>query len=684
MAIHPALIRPSSIVVVGGTDNLQAPGGRLLKNLLDHHFEGRLYVVNPKKNRVQGLTAYPDVKDLPEQVDLAIIAIPARFVEEVVRILAREKGTRGFIIISAGFADTGPEGKALEERIVAEVERVGGSLLGPNNIGLINTHYAGVFTTPVPRLDPNGVDLISGSGATAVFIMEAAMPLGLRFNSVWTVGNAAQIGVEDVLEHLDATYTDARGRTLMIYAETVKHPKKWLRHARSLVEKGARIVAVKAGSSQAGSRAASSHTGAMATPDAAVDALFAKAGILRAHGRLDMIYRAGVFRFPQPASRRMIVVTHAGGPAVMLTDVLEKNGFRVPEINHPKARELENEVLFPGASVKNPIDILATGTAEQLDKVLAYSLEYFAPGAISVIFGSPGLFPVDKAYDVIDRYIRKSPVPVYPVMPSLINTAREMENFRRKGHFHFTDEVMFGRALGDVSRRPPLFPLPGQKDENLRKQLLNLIEGHSGYLEPGRVRDLLQTAGLPVVEQILVSQIEDLDGIADDFFPMVMKVVGPVHKTESGGVRLNVTSPDEARQHFNELMQIPKAKAVLIQPLIHSPLEMYAGLKKNAKFGHLLLFGQGGTDLEIRKDVQKTLVPAGIEELNFYLKRLSVYPLLKGYRGQKGIDIPAWINLLEKLSVLAVNLPEIEEMDLNPVLFVKTKPVIVDARIRIR
>ncbi len=683
MPIHPALIRPSSIVVVGGSDNLHAPGGRLLKNLMDHHFDGKLYVVNPKKARVQGLPSYPDVKDLPGRVDLALIAIPARFVEDVVRTLARKKGTRGFIIISAGFADTGPEGKALEQRIAAEVERVGGSLLGPNNIGLINTHYAGVFTTPVPELDPQGVDLISGSGATAVFIMEAAMPLGLRFNSVWTVGNAAQIGVEDVLEHLDATYVDAKGRSIMIYAETIKQPQKWLRHARSLVEKGARIVAVKAGTSQAGSRAASSHTGAMATPDAAVDALFAKAGILRAYGRLDMIYRAGVFRFPQPASRRMIVVTHAGGPAVMLTDVLEKNGFQVPEIRHPKARELKEEVLFPGASVKNPIDILATGTAEQLDKTLEYSLKYFEPGAISVIFGSPGLFPVDDAYKVIDRHIRKSPVPVYPIMPSLINTAREMEAFRRQGHFHFTDEVMFGRALGDTVKRPPLFDRPNQKDENLRRQLLEIIEGQSGYLTPDRVSALLQTAGLPVVEQKIINRIEDLEKLPDDFFPVAMKVIGPVHKTETGGVRLGISGLDEALRHYRELMEIPEATGVLVQPMIQSPVEMFAGLKKNGPFGHLLLLGEGGIHLEIRKDIKKTLVPAGPEELDYYTQSLQIYPVLKGFRGNPGIDIPAWINLLEKLSVLAVNLPEIEEMDLNPLLFRHSRPVIVDARIRI-
>ena len=682
MSIHPALIRPSSIVVVGGTDNLQSPGGRLVKNLLDHQFKGRLYVVNPKKTNVQGITSFSHVEELPEPVDLAIIAIPAKFVEETIKILAQKKDTRGFIIISAGFADAGPEGKALEERIVSLVDRVGGSLLGPNNIGLINTHYAGVFTTPIPQLDPKGVDLISGSGATAVFIMEAAIPLGLRFNSVWTVGNAAQIGVEEVLEHLDATYQNAIGRTMMIYAETIKNPQKWLRHARSLVKKGANIIAIKAGNSQAGSRAASSHTGAMATPNMAVDALMAKAGILRTHGRLDMIYRAGVFQFKHPLNRRMIIVTHAGGPAVMLSDILEKNGFEVPEIKHPAAQKLK-EFLFPGASVKNPIDILATGTSEQLDKVLDFALRFFEPGAISVIFGSPGLFPVDKAYEVIDKYIEKAGIPVYPIMPSLLNTKQEMEKFRKKGHFHFTDEVMFGRALGATMRHPPLFDTPKQQDESLRKKLRALIKGKSGYLKPDTVWQILQTAGIPVVEQKIVHNIDHLKHLSNQFFPMVMKVVGPIHKTEVNGVRLNIGSLEKAIQQFRELVQIPLAEAVIIQPMVQSQLEMFGGLKRYENFGHLLLFGQGGIELELRKDFQKTLVPAGLQELEYYTNQLKIFPLLSGFRGQKGINLSTWLAMLEKLSQLAINLPEIEELDLNPILFPNGNPLVVDARIRI-
>ncbi len=683
MAIHSHLIRPESIVVVGGTDNLQAPGGRILKNLLDHGYRGKIFVVNPKKTQVQGIKAYPSVDLLPDNVDLAIIAVAAKYTEEIVRILTEEKGTRGFIIISAGFGDTGPEGKALEERLVKQIEKFGGSLLGPNNIGLINTHYAGVFTTPVPALSPDGVDLISGSGATAVFIMEAAMPLGLRFNSVWSVGNAAQTGIEEVLEYLDGQYENAGGRTILIYAESIRRPAKWLRHARSLVKKGAKIIAVKAGTSRAGSRAAGSHTGAMASPDTAVDALFRKSGILRTYGRLDLIYRAGVSRFKPPSGRKVVIVTHAGGPAVMLTDTLEKHGVEVPEIKHEKAMELQEQVLYPGASVKNPIDILATGTAEQLEKSIQYAVEYFEADMVPVIFGSPGLFPVDEAYEVIAKAIEQYEVPVYPVMPSLINTKREMERFRKKGYFHFTDEVLFGRALGDTLNQVPLFEMPEQMDEQLRQKFLSVISGQQGFLDTDAVNRLMDLAGIPVPPQKIVNQAEELASVSGSWFPVVMKVTGPVHKTEKGGVVLNVASIEQARVVFEKLMHIEGAGGVLVQKQLDRSLEMFAGLKYEEGFGHLLLFGEGGTAVEIRKDFQQILAPAGEEEIRYYLKKLNIYPLLQGYRNQAGADIDGLVKMLEKLSILAVNLPEIKEMDLNPVLFDGGTPVAVDVRVRV-
>ena len=336
--IHPKLISPETIAVIGGSDNPQSPGGKILENLLNNQYKGKIYVVNPKKDKVKNLPTYKHVSELPENIDTAIIAIAAKYVLDTVKILADEKNTRGFIIISAGFSDTGEEGRKLEEQIVAEIEKHGGSLLGPNNIGLINQHYAGVFTTPVPQLDPHGIDMISGSGATAVFIIEAAMQSGLTFNSVWSVGNSAQIGVEEVLEYMDETHTPESPKIKMLYIESIAKPQKFLQHSRSLIEKGCKIVAVKAGSSQAGSRAAGSHTGALASPDMAVEALFDKAGIIRAYGRNEMINLAAVLRYGLPEGNNMAIVTHAGGPGVMLTDVLEKNGINIPEIKGEKRK----------------------------------------------------------------------------------------------------------------------------------------------------------------------------------------------------------------------------------------------------------------------------------------------------------------------------------------------------------
>ncbi|HER40701.1 MAG TPA: CoA-binding protein, partial [Salinimicrobium catena] len=265
--LHSNLIRPKSIVVVGGSDNIHSPGGRVLKNLLDNNFKGNLYVVNPKQDSVQGVISYKDINELPE-VDLAIIAIAAKYVVEAVRVLTEKKNTKGFIIFSAGFSEKDEDGAKLEKEVVRVVDEAGGSLLGPNNIGLINKYYTGVFTTPIPKLDEKGVDLISGSGATAVFLIEAAESLGLTFSGIYTVGNSAQVGVEEVLEYLDHSFEkEAGSRVKLLYIESIKDPRKFLKHTSSLIRKGCKIAAIKAGSSEAGNRAASSHTGAIANSD---------------------------------------------------------------------------------------------------------------------------------------------------------------------------------------------------------------------------------------------------------------------------------------------------------------------------------------------------------------------------------------------------------------------------------
>ena len=296
--INEQLLNPSGIVVVGGSDDIQKPGGKVLRNLLDGDFKGRLYVVNPKVDEVQGVKSYRKVDDLP-QVDCAILAIAAKYCPDAVEVLAKQKGTKAFIILSAGFSEENAEGAALESRIVDTVNSVGGALIGPNCIGVLTTHYNGVFTTPIPALDPRGVDLISGSGATALFIMDAGMQKGVKFSSVFSVGNSAQLGVEEVLEYLDESFDPEKSsRVKLLYVESIAKPEKLLKHASSLIRKGCRIAAIKSGGSAAGSRAASSHTGALASSDVAVEALFRKAGIVRCNGRDELATVAAIFNYP--------------------------------------------------------------------------------------------------------------------------------------------------------------------------------------------------------------------------------------------------------------------------------------------------------------------------------------------------------------------------------------------------
>jgi len=283
--INRELVNPESIIVVGGSNDITKPGGKVLKNLIDGNFKGKLYVSNPKESEVQGIKSYQNPDDLPD-VDLAIIAISAKYNLAAVEFLTEKKKTKAFIILSAGFSEESEEGKILEQQIVEQVNKYNGALIGPNCIGVLTHNYHGVFTKPIPKLDPKGCDFISGSGATACFIMEAGIPKGLTFANVFSVGNSAQMGVEDILQYMDESFDpETSSRVKLLYLETIDKPQLILKHASSLINKGCKIVAIKAGTSEAGSRAASSHTGALASPDNAVDDLFQKAGIVRCYSR---------------------------------------------------------------------------------------------------------------------------------------------------------------------------------------------------------------------------------------------------------------------------------------------------------------------------------------------------------------------------------------------------------------
>lgn len=678
------LIDPQNIVVVGGSNDIHKPGGKVLKNLIDGDFKGDLFVMNPKEDEVQGIKSFKDPTDMPD-VDLAIIAIAAKYTPDTVEFLTQKKNTKAFIILSAGYSEESEEGKLLEDRVVEAVNKVNGSLIGPNCIGIITPQHQSVFTLPIPKLDPGGCDFISGSGATACFIMEAGIPKGLTFANVFSVGNSAQMGVEDILKYMDETFDPEKdSKVKLLYLETIEKPAMLLKHAASLIRKGCKIAAVKAGSSEAGSRAASSHTGALASPDVAVDALFRKAGIVRCYGREDLISVASVFMYPELTGKNIAIITHAGGPAVMLTDTLSNGGLAVPSISGDDAEALKAE-LFPGSSVSNPIDFLATGTAEQLKTIIDYVDNKFDNiDAMVVIFGTPGLSEIFDVYEVLNDKIKTSKKPIFPVLPSTLTAKKEVAEFIKNGRAYFSDEVTLGEAMARIYKTPKPQPekitQPKIDTDSIRK-IVNEVE--SGYLHPEKVQQLLDAAGISrASEWVVETEDQLLTVLSKTTFPIVMKVVGPVHKSDVGGVVLNVGNGGSAKAEFTRLMKIKDATGTLIQPML-SGTELFAGVKKEDKFGHMILFGLGGIFIEVLKDVRSVLSPVSLEEIKTELKKLNSYKMIQGTRGMEGVNEDLFADIIFRLSALVAAAPEIEELDLNPLLGTQKHVTAVDARIRI-
>ncbi len=687
--INPKLLNPQSIVICGASSDIHKPGGKSLKNLLESPFKGQIYAVNPKETEVQGVKCYANVNDLP-QVDCAILCIAAKFCAQTVDVLAKEKGCRGFIIVSAGFSEENAEGAAIEKHIVDTINSVGGSLIGPNCTGFLNTNYSGCFDTPIPKLDPKGVDFITGSGATAVFIKEYGMSNGLKFNSVWAVGNSAQLGIEDVLEHLDETFDPEKSsHVIMLYMEKIGDPQRLLKHSRSLINKGCHIAAIKSGGSAAGSRAASSHTGALATNDAAVDALFQKAGIVRCHNRQELTTVCGVFMHPEIKGKRCAVITHAGGPAVMLTDVLSNGGMEVPSLKEHPASPALLAKLFGGSSVGNPIDFLATGTAEQLGYIIdTVENEYDEIDFSVVIFGSPGLFSNKEVYDLLDEKMKTCKKPIFPVLPSIINVKDEIADFIAKGRINFPEECVLGNAICKVYNTPKPQPenveLPKIDVARIRATVDRCKDG---YMEIADYNELLDAAGISRKKSVEVSKKEDALAFAKEVgcskdVPLVMKVVGPLHKSDVGGVTLGVKDLDTVAKEFDRLIVIPETYAVEMYPMLDGT-DVYIGAIRDPKFGHQIFFGLGGIFIEVLKDVQSALAPITAAEAKEMLTKLRGYKILQGVRGQEPVNLDLYADQVARVSALVQAAPEIAEMDLNPLLGNPRYVTAVDARIRL-
>jgi acyl-CoA synthetase (NDP forming) len=415
-----------------------------------------------------------------------------------------------------------------------------------------------------------------------------------------------------------------------------------------------------------------------------VRALFKKAGIVYCSSREELLSVASIYNYKKLRGRNIAIITHAGGSAVMLTDVLSKGGLRIPVIEGEDAEQLRN-FLHPGSSVNNPIDFLATGTAEQLGIIIDYCEHKFNfIDAMVVVFGSPGLFDVENVYNVLSVKMDICQKPIYPVLPSVINAQKEIQGFLAKGNINFPDEVVLGRALAEVYNTP----VPSSQSIDLPEvdtlSIRAIVErAENGYLSSEDSSRMLDAAGVSRVEEIIVSNKEELlTKVKKLSFPLAMKVIGPLHKSDIQGVILNVGSMDEIHMNFDKLMRLEGALGVLFQPML-SGLELFVGVIKEPGFNHTILCGLGGIYIEIMNDITASLSPLSKPEIKKMIASLRGYKLIQGVRGKEGINEDQFVDIIQRVSALVEAAPEISEMDLNPLIGTNQTIKAVDVRIRI-
>jgi acetyltransferase len=675
------LINPASIAIIGASEDTSKPGGKLLQNIIISEYAGHVYPVNPKYSVVQSIPTYASVTDLPTTPDLALIVIPAKYVQAALVELA-EKGAKVVVVLSAGFGEVSPAGKQEEQQLARIADEHNMLLLGPNCSGLLTYAHASKFTGFVPKMKPKGVDILSASGAMIDFLAEQAVRRGIPLRSFMTVGNAAQSNITELLTLFDEQDDLTIAPIKLIYAESINDPQSFLQHARNLRRKGGVLAGIKAGTSTVGRRAAASHTGAMATNDTAVEALFGKAGLIRVQSRLELIDMACalVCTKGKNEGRRVCVISDAGGPAVMLADELAHWNLTVPPLKASTQQKLR-DLLPAGATVENPIDCLPTRTSAMMRQMIdiiataeADNIDY-----LLLIIGDPGLIDIWEMYDVVIRAMDKYSLPILPTFCSVLTTSTSLHKYRQTGKCYFEDEVAMARALGRIVNQPPITNPITTVPEFNHQQIAEILTGAAGVLSPPKTRELLLAAGLHFPRQQALTDVDQLAAV-DIPFPWAMKAMGPVHKSDVGGVVLGVENLAQAGRVWQQLLQIEGTYGCLIQEMV-TGTEVIIGSVQEGEFGQLVMFGLGGIYTEAFRDVNFCLAPLSLAEAKRMIDASQGLPLIKGARGQPGMDINMLCDWVIRIGLLVHHFSQIQELDLNPVKGYGRELRVVDARI---
>jgi acetate---CoA ligase (ADP-forming) len=685
-----AFLAPRSVAVVGASHDRGKIGSEILHNLVSAGYRGRLFAIHPTAAAIDGVSAYPTVVEVPEGVDLAVVCVPAANVSQVVDdCIARR--VKAIVIISAGFAETGAEGRALESAILTRIRAAGIRMVGPNCMGVLNTDDAvRLNATFSPVYPPAGsVAMSTQSGALGLAVLDYARQLGIGLSTFVSVGNKADVSSNDLIQYWAG---DSQTNVILLYVESFGNPRKFSQIARRVARRKP-IVVVKSGRSLAGARAASSHTGALASSDAIVDALFRQAGVIRTT-TLEEMFDVGrlLATQPVPRGRRVAILTNAGGPGILAADAAEAAGLTLPVLSDRSITELRS-FLPAAAAVGNPVDMIASATPDQYERALAALMDDDQVDSVVVIFIPP---IVTKGEDVAAaiRRVAAARARRKPVLAVFMSAHSATPLLDPIPCFSFPEAAAIAlaraTAYGEWLARPESVPLEiGDVDRPAARAVVDRALGRGGgWLTPEETQSLLQAVRLPVARsQVVLSEDEAVAAASKIGYPVVLKAIGPriVHKTELGGVKIRLATPDEVRGAWRDLSTrlAGSMTGALVQEMVSGGVEMLIGAVEDPTFGPVLACATGGTLAELLRDTQFRLHPLTESDAAAMIDGLRGASLLRGYRGAKPADEAALRDALLRLSSLVDVCPEIQELDINPLVVLEHGVRALDVRVRI-
>ena len=696
-------MNPRSIAVVGATNRPGSVGLAVFRNLLGAGFGGVLYPVNPKAKSVRSVKAYPKLMDIPDEVDLAVIIVPADIVCPILEEAGR-KGVKGAIVITAGFREVGGRGVELESHLKQTAARYHIRLVGPNCLGVINNNQNvrmnASFATKMPKA--GNIAFISQSGALCTAVLDYAEGRNIGFSKFVSFGNKADVNEIDLLDYLK---DDGDTDVILMYLEQITNGRQFLETARQITWQTRKpMLAIKSGRSAEGARAAASHTGSLVGSDSAYDAIFYQSGILRVEGVNELFNHAAAFSSqPIPKGNRIAIVTNAGGPGIMATDAAVRHNLKIADLSEQTKQKLKQQ-LPPTAAVRNPVDVIGDATSERYKTAIRLALmDENVDGAI-VILSPQAMTDILETAQIVPHVAKDVKKPVLCSFMGIVDVSEGIGYLERHGIPNYAFPEAAVRSMAAMAFYGNLLSLDKRQvrrvaaDRDTAAAVIKskLADKDSYYMPEKEANEILSCYGFPVLKSILLKDPSEIEQAAEQIiFPAAMKICSPdiVHKFEAGGVRLKIKTKEQARKAFEEIIENakrfkPSAKidGVIIERMARRGVEVILGAVRDPQFGPICMFGLGGTFVEAIKDVTFRLAPMWEISAEIMIRTIKTYDILKGVRGEPACDVDGIKDCILRLSQMLTEQPQIAEMDINPLIVYPEGQgcVVADSRILLK